>query len=367
MSRTALRRSAGAALVVATLTLPVRATLQDPTLDEVLDRMGRYVAAYGEKASLIVAVEKYTQTVTSEEGQSYRPRTLVAEFAVVKTNRGTGWTGYRDVVEVNGEKIGDRRDRLLRLLTETSGDPAEVARIANESARYNIGPITRNFNVPTTTLSFFQPANLARFKFTQAGTRKLDGTSVWQLDFVETQRPTLIMTRAGKDVPIEGSLWVVPEDGTVVRTRVRMRGFADGMRAAEVKAPRMTPPPAQPAPPAPPPPPAKGSSSGGTSGTSTSSPPAGVASTASNPPPSRFGSPLDDSSVPRTLESSADIEVTYKRNDASGMWLAVKMSELYEGPIPRGTAPAILARATTIATYTDFKQFGTGVTLNIPK
>ncbi|HEX6974918.1 MAG TPA: hypothetical protein VF147_10980, partial [Vicinamibacterales bacterium] len=236
-------------LAVALLLLPSLAGAQEPTLQQVLERLGRYVASYGEKAALIVATEKYMQSVTTDEGMFIRPRSTMAEFAVVKTDTGPGWIGYRDVFEVDGNAIGDRRDRLVRLLTEGQGDAAEVTRIANESARYNIGPIARNFNVPTTTLLFFQPDNLARFKFTSKGKKNVDGIAAWQIDFTETQRPTLIMTRAGRDVPIEGSLWVVPADGTVIRTRLRMKGFSDDVRMPEMKGPAATTPAAPATPP----------------------------------------------------------------------------------------------------------------------
>jgi hypothetical protein len=46
------------------------------------------------------------------------------------------------------------------------------------------------------------------------------------------------------------------------------------------------------------------------------------------------------------LESLAEIEVTYRRQDDLGLWLPWKMSELYEGPL-RGA----IGRAETTATY----------------
>ena len=49
------------------------------------------------------------------------------------------------------------------------------------------------------------------------------------------------------------------------------------------------------------------------------------------------------------------------------MWVPAKMTELYEGSIPRGTNPTIPGRSTTQATYSDFKHFGTSVKINIPK
>ncbi len=275
--------------------------------------MGEYVGAYGDKASVIVAVEKYTQTVTVEGAPPLRPRQMVAEFAIVKADG--HWTGFRDVIEVNGQQVVDRRDRLLRLLTDSSSDGHEITRFANESARYNIGPIARNLNVPTMALFLFEPANLRRFTFTRKGTRKIDNVETLEIHFQETARPTLVMRTGGSDVPSEGTFWVVPGEGTVVRTRLRLRGFADLFSIEQQM-----------------------------------------------PDPSQTGSMYS-----RLFESVADIEVIYRRDDRLGLWFPSTMSEFYEGPITMGTKQPVTGRATTRATYADFKRFETATQIKIPK
>ena len=84
---------------------------------------------------------------------------------------------------------------------------------------------------------FFMPEDHARFTFTRKSAKKIEGIDTWEIEFRETKRPTLIRTRAGKDVPIEGTLHVKPDDGTVVRTRFKMRNFADVEAAPEQQAP----------------------------------------------------------------------------------------------------------------------------------
>jgi hypothetical protein len=128
----------------------------DPAVDRVVREMADYVAGYGPLASVIVGVEKYSQQLWVE-GRYARPRSLVAEFAIVKANDRVGWAGFRDVVEVDGKDVADRRDRLLGLLTGPPGGESELRRLSDESARYNVGPVIRNFNVPTTALFFFHP------------------------------------------------------------------------------------------------------------------------------------------------------------------------------------------------------------------
>ena len=64
-----------------------------------------------------------------------------------------------------------------------------------------------------------------------------------------------------------------------------------------------------------------------------------------------------------SLQSTADIEVTYKRDDKLGMWLPAQMTEEYQGQIPMINRPAIPALARSKATYSDYKQFGTSSTV----
>jgi hypothetical protein len=194
-----------------------------PSVTEVMRRVGAYVDAYGERASIVVATEHYTQQSRSMTlGYEPTTRRIVADFAIVKVDTLRGWQGFRDVVEVDGVSVGDRDDRLVRLLRESGGRYDEARRLSDESARFNIGRIQRNFNVPTTALLFFTTDNLDRFKFSA---KKVDPAGRWEIAFRETSRPTMIRTPAGNSVPTQGLLWVNPTDGTVVRTQLEVDGF----------------------------------------------------------------------------------------------------------------------------------------------
>ncbi|MEP6782874.1 MAG: hypothetical protein ABI983_04335 [Acidobacteriota bacterium] len=295
---------------------------QEPSAADLMTRVGAYAAAYGEKTSVIVAAETYTQTVTVEGVTgSIRPIKLDAEFAIVKL-QGGGWTGFRDVIEVNDEPVHDRKDRLMSLLTSESASISEATRIANESARFNVGPISRNFNTPTAALFFFLPENLERFTFAKKGTKDIDKIKTVEITFKETKLPTLVTTRSGKNVPLEGSLWVT-EDGTVIRTRMHMEKFADADVAPDQAAPRLTGPTN-----------VTGNGGGRPSAN------ANVAGMDTHP-----------------IDSSADIEVTYRKPPGIDVWLPAQMAELYEGPIFLKNHPAS-GRASTRASYSNFKQFG---------
>ena len=297
----------------------------DPAVADLVKKVGDYVAAYGEQTSAILGVEKYSQLVTLDGLEPLKPRRLVAEFAIVRA--GSSWTGFRDVVEVDGKKVEERKDRLERLLAEMTGSEADLMRIASENARYNVGPISRNLNVPTAGLFFFQPASLARFVFTRKETKRIGGIETVELEFKETQRPTIVMRRNGTDVPMEGVLWVVPADGTVVRTRLRLKNFADALAMPAQQAPA-TRAPVNPNVP--------------TGGRPTSS---GLENLSS-----------------REFETNADIEVTYKKMPEMGLWLPAEMTEQYQGPIYGLKAPTE-GRSSTKATYSGYKKFGTGAAI----
>ncbi len=120
-----------ALLGIASIATPP-AIADEPSLKEVVRRMGAYVQSYGEKASIVVATERYTQEVTAPNLKPPPPkevRLLVADFAIVKAAGLGGWVGYRDVVEVDGRRVSDREDRLIEILTSASGRMDEAQRL----------------------------------------------------------------------------------------------------------------------------------------------------------------------------------------------------------------------------------------------
>ena len=204
----------------------VEARQRSLSVKDVMRRVAAYVDSYGARAAVVVGTEEYTQQAR-DGGPTPETRRILADFAIVKVDALRGWQGFRDVVAVDGQPLPDRDDRLVRLLTTVGGRYDEARRLSDESARFNIGRITRNFNVPTTALFFFSRANQDRFKFSA---KAVDNAGLWEIAYEETSRPTLIRTPAGRSVPCKGRLWVNPVDGTVVRTRLEVDGFSGGER-----------------------------------------------------------------------------------------------------------------------------------------
>jgi len=203
----------------------------DSSLDLLLDRVSQYVWDYGRELSSVVSEETYTQEVHGGSGTTVilngtpaggaaKSRQLVSDFLLVKIPGLDGWLPFRDVFEVDGQRVRDRQDRLVKLFLQSAPDVAleSANEIWRESARYNIGPIRRDLNVPTLPLWFLEPESRHRFSFRRAGEQTLAGQRVSVLEFTETAHPTFIKTSGGEDVPASGKLWVEPANGRILRT-----------------------------------------------------------------------------------------------------------------------------------------------------
>jgi hypothetical protein len=87
-----------------------------------------------------------------------------------------------------------------------------------ESTRYNIGDITREVNLPTFALKVLRKSEISRFAFARAGTTKIEGIQTWDLRFKEQAGPTLVRGGKGELLYSNGTLWIEPETGRVLRT-----------------------------------------------------------------------------------------------------------------------------------------------------
>jgi hypothetical protein len=137
----------------------------------------------------------------------------------------------RDVYEVDGQRVGERTDRLQKRFVETPDTAIEQGRLlADASARYNLGTLRRNYNLATTTLFFTRASNHPRFRFKKAGEDRTDGVRVRRVGYKEIAKPTLIKTLEGRDMPVNGSLWVDPIDGRVLMTAIEFEAHGTWVR-----------------------------------------------------------------------------------------------------------------------------------------
>jgi hypothetical protein len=221
-----------------TLATPAPPAAPIPSLAAVLTRAGEYALAYESRFSLLVAEEDYYQRAdrppqagnanqarTSNPSGSFdiggrRARRLRSDYLLVKSDEG-GWLPFRDVFEVDGRKVRDREDRMVKLLLSPSPSALDRARrLMDESTRYNLGRVVRTINIPTLAVLLVQPNLRARFVFTRDGETMVAGRSAWALAFDERVRPTLVRTTTGADLPMSGRLWIDPATGTVLKTEM---------------------------------------------------------------------------------------------------------------------------------------------------
>src|SRR5688572_6419339 len=208
---------------------------QQPSLNDVLARLDKYLLGYEQTLASVVAEERYSQStsviVRIGSPRVLQSRVLLSDYALARAPGGQTWTGFRDTFEVDGKPVRDREARLAALLA--SGTPessAQALRIARENARYNIGEevAARNINVPTVALDLIHPANRSRFSLSRSGGETIGGVATWRVVYTERSRPTIIRDHEGKDRRARGSIWLDPVSGKVFRTTLQWDGAPAG-------------------------------------------------------------------------------------------------------------------------------------------
>jgi VWFA-related protein len=220
---------------------------------DMADRLADYAELFEQHIAAVVAEERYVQVILPWRGAPSAPekepalvwvepggkgprtgpviarRQLVSDVLMVQL-RGQAWQSYRDVAEVDGKPVRDRADRVQRLFLAGGADRAsKFQEIALESARYNLGDLKRDVNLPTVTLSLLRRVNHPRFEFKRQKDETLDGRACRVLAYRETVSPTLISTRNSGDVYLYGRVWLDQADGRVRRTELRFdRGRGEG-------------------------------------------------------------------------------------------------------------------------------------------
>ena len=226
----------GLAVLAAAAVLPLsRPAAQSepvlPALTSVLSRAATYVERVADRVSGFVTAEAYVQDVflpmnrfgSRPGGQ--RPysgplhRELKADLLLVRPVGSDGWMQFRDVTDVDGKKLKDRNDRLARLFLEPSTSTATQSRkLMTESARYNIGDIERNINLPVLALAVLDRRMQQGFEFSyQKGDDKpalpkrpafMPPDDALVVSFTETQSRTMVASPQGKNLPSSGHFWL---------------------------------------------------------------------------------------------------------------------------------------------------------------
>ncbi len=207
---------------------------QERSLDSVMQRAVAYVASFERDFAAVVAEEQLEQRAGSGGPDALRRagpesvRRTRSDLLLVRVPGREAWLPFRDVFELNGRAVRDRNERLQKLFVDGPASAlTDAARMTSESSRYNLGSVIRTINVPTFALMLLRPAYAKRLQFRKHSDELIGDVMVWRVEFVERARPTVVRTLRDKDVPLEGSFWIDPLSGRVVKTLVKSIGTPD--------------------------------------------------------------------------------------------------------------------------------------------
>lgn len=192
-----------------------------PAAVDLLPRIQAYVEKLEQEA--LVAEEHYLQNWSNRD-QTPQRRVLRSDLLMLSLPGAARWMSFRDVFQVDERPIRDREDRLLKLLQSPSADTlAQSRRLAEESARYNLGNVTRTVNLPDSALIYLHRSVPPRVKFDAPRKwQAVDGIETVVIRFTETGRPTIVRTPAGRNVPAWGRVWAQVTTGAIVRTELTL-------------------------------------------------------------------------------------------------------------------------------------------------
>ena len=123
------------------------------------------------------------------------------------------------MIDVDGRPVKDRDRRLASLFFEKPTGKL-LKRALQESARYNLGTIRRNFNVPMVALQFLGTDVASRFRFEELRPERDGEVPVRVVRYEERSHPTMILFNGETDALAHGRVWIEAETGLVHKTEL---------------------------------------------------------------------------------------------------------------------------------------------------
>ena len=196
-----------------------------PGLTSVLQRATEYVTRYEAELGNLIGSEEYVQNAVwlapSARGSPMvakrLQRRVSSDFLIIQV--GSEWSALRKANRVDGTKVKESEPAFEDAFDNSpEANHNRLLAMKGESTRYNIGDIIREINLPTVALKVLRESEVSRFTFEHAGSSKIDGVQTWVVRFHEQLSPTLVVGDKGKFLYSNGTLWIKPETGRVLRT-----------------------------------------------------------------------------------------------------------------------------------------------------
>ena len=138
--------------------------------DVVFERAHRYVREFESTFALVIGDETYEQRIDINQGSSSPVvvnRRFGSELLFMWVPDDHAWTSVRNILTVDGKRVAETDQGLEDALKQPLPERASrIHRLAELSARFNVGSIYRNFNNPTLALQFLDQSYEQRFAFT---------------------------------------------------------------------------------------------------------------------------------------------------------------------------------------------------------
>ena len=215
--------------VLAAALVAVVASSQQPQnsheLISALQRATEYVTQYEAELGNLIGNEEYVQNAAwlAPTGRGNPmvakrlQRRVSSDFLIIQV--GPEWAALRKANRVDGSKVKETEPAFEDAFDNSpEANQKRLLAMKAESIRYNIGDIIRDTNLPTVALKVLRESEVSRFVFEQAGSSKIEGIQAWVVRFREQASPTLVIGGKGEFLYSNGTLWIEPETGRVLRT-----------------------------------------------------------------------------------------------------------------------------------------------------
>jgi hypothetical protein len=196
-----------------------------PSLEEVLIRLGAYSTAYRHNFRQFVASEQRTQRHWGHN-LKVEERTTVSDYYVVSLpSAPASMVEFRETLSLDGRPVKGRRGKVLELLTRKSKSlAAEVDSLAAENKRYNLGAFRRFAEFTNMGLLYVDP-NVqphVRYRLAKSG-------NLLALEFRESG-PETLARQDGRPAPATGVIYFTYPEVRVVKVDLQIHEeWAEGL------------------------------------------------------------------------------------------------------------------------------------------